>query len=76
MYQLDRKPWMQKALEHTQLYQIISIQNDTLRYEARSVTGELRDAFELVKQRNGINRLVEKGPVGVAGRVRVAPKTR
>ena len=36
-----------RAAEDTQLYQIISIDGDTLRYEARTATGELYDAFRL-----------------------------
>ena len=38
---------MRRAAENTQLYQIISIDGDTLRYEARTATGELYDAFRL-----------------------------
>ncbi len=34
MYQLERTPQMRRAAENTQLYQIVSIDGDTLRYEA------------------------------------------
>jgi 3',5'-cyclic AMP phosphodiesterase CpdA len=62
MYNLEREPWMRRAAENTQLYQVINVDNDTLRYEARTVTGELYDAFELKKGRNGQNRLNERAP--------------
>ena len=62
MYNLDREPWMARAAEDTQLYQVISIDNNVLRYQARTVTGETYDAFDLEKQFSRINRLVERTP--------------
>ncbi|MGE3315898.1 MAG: metallophosphoesterase, partial [Planctomycetaceae bacterium] len=53
---------MTRAAEDTQLYQIISIDGSTLRYEARTATGELYDAFRLTKQPGKINELTEKIP--------------
>ncbi len=71
MYNLEREPWMQRVAEDTQLYQIITVDGDKLSYQARTVTGEIYDAFDLVKQRNKSNRLVERGPTGVPERLRV-----
>jgi hypothetical protein len=62
MYNLDRAPWMRRAAEDTQLYQIISVDGERLVYEARTVTGERYDAFTLVKQGKNVNRLVEQAP--------------
>lgn len=62
MYNLERSPWMARAAEDTQLYQVISVDGDTIRYEARTVTGELYDAFDLKKGRGGVNRLTERVP--------------
>lgn len=62
MYDLDQNPWMEKSGENTQLYQVISINQDTLHYEAVTVTGELYDAFYLIKQKGSANRLVEGTP--------------
>lgn len=62
MYNLDRAPWMRRAAEDTQLYQIITVDGGQLRYEARTVTGERYDAFTLVKQAKGVNLLVEQAP--------------
>jgi hypothetical protein len=62
MYQLDRRPTMRRAAEDTQLYQIISIDGDVLKYEARTATGELYDAFRLHKRKGEINELVDEIP--------------
>jgi 3',5'-cyclic AMP phosphodiesterase CpdA len=59
MYNLNRKPFMQRAAEDTQLYQIIHIHGDTLRYEARTAVGALYDAFVLEKRPGQINELIE-----------------
>ncbi len=62
MYRVERTPAMHRAAENTQLYQIVSIDGDTLRYQARTATGELYDAFRLVKQPGEINKLVDEIP--------------
>lgn len=62
MYHVERKPQMQRVAEDTQLYQIIHIDGDQLRYEARTAAGELYDAFKLVKRPNAINEFVEQVP--------------
>jgi len=70
MYNLERQPWMQRAAEDTQLYQIISINGEKLTYEARTATGDLYDGFELHKRHGGVNRLVEKTPRDTPERLR------
>ncbi|MGD9722350.1 MAG: fibronectin type III domain-containing protein [Pirellulales bacterium] len=62
MYELERRPDMRRAAENTQLYQIISVEGDALRYEARTATGELYDAFRLNKRPGQINELVDAIP--------------
>ena len=63
MYNLKHSDWMIRSAEDTQLYQIITIDGDTLRYEAKTAVGELYDAFRLEKQAAGQpNRLVEQAP--------------
>lgn len=62
MYDLKKSDWMVRSAEDTQLYQIISIDADTLRYEARTAVGDLYDAFDLHKQAGQPNRLVDKIP--------------
>ena len=68
MYVLDDNPWWDRAAENTQLYQIISIDSDTLRYEARTATGGLYDAFDLVKRDGKPNRMVDRTPGGLPER--------
>ena len=62
MYELEKSDWIRRGAEDTQLYQIVHLDGDTLRYEARTVTGELYDAFELQKQRSKVNRFVDRAP--------------
>jgi 3',5'-cyclic AMP phosphodiesterase CpdA len=62
MYGLDRQPFMQRAAEQTQLYQIVHIDGETLKYEARTATGELYDAFTLKKRPGMPNELSEQIP--------------
>lgn len=62
MYNLNRQPWMQRVAEDTQFYQIIQVESDKLKYEARTATGECYDRFELRKRRGHANQLVETGP--------------
>ncbi|MEL6107152.1 MAG: metallophosphoesterase family protein [Planctomycetota bacterium] len=59
MYPLQRHDFMKKQLANTQLYQIIHIEGDKLRYEARTAIGEVYDAFELAKRPGEINQLTE-----------------
>lgn len=62
MYRVERTPAMRRAAENTQLYQIISIDGGTLRYQARTATGELYDAFRLNKRPGELNELVDEIP--------------
>ncbi|MBC8137461.1 MAG: metallophosphoesterase family protein [Fibrella sp.] len=70
MYNLEREDWMARTAEDTQLYQVISVDNGKLRYEARTVTGELYDAFELQKRGDKTNKLVERVPKNEPERLR------
>jgi hypothetical protein len=60
LYRLTPREWMKKSLADTQLYQIISVDNSVLRYEARTATGQLYDAFELRKRPGQANELIER----------------
>lgn len=61
-YEMQKQEWMRRAAENTQLYQIVTVEGGTLKYEARTVTGEIYDAFELKKRGDGANRLVNRTP--------------
>ncbi len=67
MYDLRPEAWTgweaerDRAAENTQLFQLIHIDGDTLRYEAYTATGDLYDAFDLIKPGDrGPNRFVER----------------
>ena len=62
MYDISNDPWMQRKARSTQLFQIISIDNNTLSYQAFTAHGELYDAFDLIKSRKEANRLVNRIP--------------
>jgi DNA repair exonuclease SbcCD nuclease subunit len=62
MYDVSNDPWMQRKARNTQLFQIITIENNTLSYEAFTAHGELYDAFDLIKSARKINKLVNRIP--------------
>ena len=72
MYELDRKPWMKRAAENTQLYQVVSVDGDRLSFETRTATGSLYDAFELRKGPGGTVSFKDRAPKGVPERIRPA----
>ncbi|PSR52132.1 metallophosphoesterase [Adhaeribacter arboris] len=59
MYELSAKPWMHRTAENTQLYQVITVENNRLLYRSMTVTGEVYDTFELRKQAGKPNQLIE-----------------
>jgi 3',5'-cyclic AMP phosphodiesterase CpdA len=59
MYELNRKEFMVRAAAGTQLYQIITIDGDSLTFEARTAVGEVYDQFQLKKRKEQINQLIE-----------------
>jgi len=68
MYSLTSDRWMDRGAENTQLFQVISIDGNTLQYRASTATGELYDAFDLLKQKGMPNRLTERVPTSVPER--------
>lgn len=51
MYKIDVEPhWMDVFAEDTQLFQIISVDGDTLIYNAYKASGEVFDSFKLIKK--------------------------
>jgi len=69
MYDLGLEEWVDRAASNTQLFQLITIKPDTLIYKAYTVTGELYDAFDLVKVPDAPNQLIERTPEGVEERL-------
>jgi hypothetical protein len=62
MYRLDPVDWMDRAGEDMQLFQVISFTNDTMHYEAVTVTGELYDSFRVIKNKDASKLFIEEIP--------------
>ena len=60
---------MVRVAEDTQLYQIIHVDGNELRFESRTAVGELYDAFTLKKTPGQKNELIE-GEVTMPERLR------
>lgn len=62
MYDLGHRDRFPRAAEDTQLYQIIHVDGDELRYEARTAVGTLYDGFTLRKRDGEPNEMIEQIP--------------
>jgi len=62
MYDLSNDPWMDRKARNTQLFQIISIEDNKLSFQSFTATGELYDAFELEKRKGKPNKLINRIP--------------
>jgi acid phosphatase type 7 len=62
MYASQDQEWMQRRGEYTQLFQIITVGQETLSYEAYTPMGSLYDAFDLQKDNNGAKKLTNREP--------------
>ncbi len=60
MYAMQKQSFLKRQIANTQLYQIVRVDGSRLRYEARKATGELHDAFTLVKQPGRVNTIIEQ----------------
>ena len=63
MYEIGEQPWMKRRGGSTQLFQTIKIKGNKLTYEAYTATGELYDAFDLIKKSNQPNQIVDRIPI-------------
>jgi 3',5'-cyclic AMP phosphodiesterase CpdA len=59
MYGLGNASWAVRVAEDTQLYQVITVDHDELRYVARTATSRLYDQFTLKKREGQPNLLIE-----------------
>jgi hypothetical protein len=62
MYDLSDDPWMKRKARNTQLFQVITIDDNKMTYEAFSADGELYDAFDLVKSAKKGNKMINRIP--------------
>ncbi len=63
LYSAGDKDWMQISIPYTQLYQVISIKDNMLTYEAYSASGKLLDKLKLKKLKDGTNKFYELKPI-------------
>lgn len=49
MYELPEERWMDRAAENLQCYQVISVEHEAMHFATYTATGELFDAFDIVK---------------------------
>ncbi len=61
MYSKGVAPGVRRA-HNTQLYQVITVAGDELKYQAKTATGELYDGFTLKKRPGDVNQLIEQIP--------------
>ncbi|MCG1037418.1 purple acid phosphatase family protein [Polaribacter sargassicola] len=61
MYESKDQEWMVRRGEYTQLFQIITVSKDTIKYGAYTPIGTLYDAFEITKK-DGKKTLINKVP--------------
>lgn len=62
MYPLQVKWDVERVASGIQLFQVIKVSAESIEYEARIATGELYDAFTLVKDEEGNRSLIERKP--------------
>lgn len=74
MYTLGLDEWMQRGASNTQLYQLIRVDGDLLRFEAYTVDDQLYDAFELRKKKSGSNLFFDLAPENMAERIDLPPR--
>ena len=58
-YDLGDRPLFRRTGTGVQLYQVVTVDGDTLRYESRNALGETFDGFTLTKNKTGPNTLTE-----------------
>jgi hypothetical protein len=62
MYESQKRWKFSRQASGVQLFQIIRVSPEQIRYEARLATGEPYDGFTLVKDREGKTTLTEQIP--------------
>lgn len=60
MYESQNQDWMVRRGEFTQLFQIITVSENTIKYESYTPLGSLYDAFDLIKDKKGKKKLINR----------------
>ena len=62
MYDIGFGAWMQRGASNTQLFQILNVTDDVLKFEAYTVDNQLYDAFEIHKDKKGGKKFIDQTP--------------
>lgn len=62
---LEKSNWIDRSAVYTQLFHVVDVDGDKLTFKTFTATGELYDAFDLIKQKGKKNKLVDKIPANV-----------
>lgn len=73
MYNLTFDKWMDRAASNTQLYQLISIEGDRLSYGAYTATGDLYDAFDLIKSEGKPKEFIDRSDNAIQEAIELTP---
>ena len=58
MYESQDQEWMVRKGEFTQLFQVITVNDNSIKYQAFTPLGSLYDSFELQKDDKGNKKLI------------------
>ena len=59
---MDWEDWMARASEDLQLYHVVYVDSDSVRFETKTATGHLYDAFSIQKRLGQPNKIIEQIP--------------
>ena len=73
MYNLTFDKWMDRAASNTQLFQLISIEGNRLSYGAYTATGDLYDAFDLIKSKEKPKEFIDRADKAIQEAIELTP---
>ena len=73
MYNLTFDKWMDRAASNTQLFQLISIEGNRLSYGAYTATGDLYDAFDLIKSEGKPKEFIDRADKAIQEAIELTP---
>jgi len=62
LYPAGTKTWMEKSGGYTQLFQKITVSENTLKYQSIAASGDLFDAFRIERRKSGEKKFYEMKP--------------
>jgi len=62
---IEKSKWIDRSAVYSQLFHIVEVDGDRLSFETFTATGDLYDAFDLIKRKGKTNTLVDRIPKNV-----------